>query len=354
MAQYLSYIHNLRGLAILIIVSVHARGYEQDWHSNPATRHVLNTFFDASEGNGTVLFVFIAGFLFQHIYHHNFNFMEYLRKKFKVIIVPYIVISVPLILFRVYSGFESLSLPPGFHEYTPAYQFFYMLLTGTHLPPFWFILMVILIYLSTPLLYALDKSGFHHYVFPLIIVMGFFTFRPEHNANPILAYLHFIPIYVAGMLASYNKEWILSAGLKLLIPLVLIYVALVASDLTGWLRLNPGISFEKVIRDQQLTFNIYYFEAFVLCLILVIVFHRLKKLPMPFLEIIGHYSFGIYFLHFIFISISREMLNRLGYTLDFSLLSYLLYFLLILLLSVTAVYFLKKLTGHYSRYLIGS
>src|SRR5687767_9365862 len=78
MSRFLPYIHNLRGLAILFVVGVHAGGYVTDWQSHPEVNRFLHAIFDPSEGNGTVLFLFIGGFLFQHLTHNQFDFKKYL------------------------------------------------------------------------------------------------------------------------------------------------------------------------------------------------------------------------------------------------------------------------------------
>lgn len=354
MSRFLPYIHNLRGLAILFVVGVHAAGYNYDWVTHPKVRHFLHSFFDPSEGNGTVLFLFIGGFLFQYLTHNSFNFKKYLEQKFLNIILPYILISIPIIIIRLNTHYESLSLPENFHDRPLLYQFFYQLLTGTHMPPFWFISTIVLFYFSAPLLHALDNRTFYKYFFPFILLSCMFTYRPAHNANPVLAYFHFIPIYIMGMWASFNRDKILSYGWRLGIPLLLIYLTITLFDLTGQLTLSRSMSFEKVIDDQVLVFNIYMFKAIVLCIFLLITFYKLRDLEMPILEVLGHYSFGVFFVHYILIAILRKTIEALNVTIDFSLTSWLIYFVLVLMISILAVYAVKKLTGRYSRYLIGS
>lgn len=354
MSRFLPYIHNLRGLAIMFVVGVHAGGYDADWVSHPKVRHFLHTFFDPSEGNGTVLFLFIGGFLFQHLTHNQFNYKKYLEQKFLNIILPYILISIPLIIIRLNTNFESLSLPEGFHEKPVVYQFFYHLITGTHMPPFWFISAIVLFYLSSPLLHAMDNRNFYRYIFPLVLLSCFFTYRPEHNANPILAYLHFIPIYIMGMWASYNKERILKLEWKLIIPLTVAYIGLTIMDLTGNLTLSREMSFEYVVNNGVFIFNVYMFKAVVLCFLLLMIFYLLRDKEMPLLEILGHYSFGVFFVHYILISVSRKILEATNLHVDFSITTYLIYFIFVLMTSIVTVYFVKKLTGRYSRYLIGS
>lgn len=354
MSRFLPYIHNLRGLAIMFVVGVHAGGYDADWASHPHVRHFLHTFFDPSEGNGTVLFLFIGGFLFQHLTHSQFSYKKYLEQKFLNIILPYILISIPLILIRLNTNFESLSLPADFDEKPVIYKFFYHLLTGTHMPPFWFISAIVLFYISSPLLHAMDNRNFYRYLFPFVLLSCFFTYRPEHNANPILAYLHFIPIYIMGMWASFNKERILALEWKLIIPLAIIYVGLTIMDLTGNITLSRDLSFEYILNSGALIFNIYMFKAVVLCFLLLMIFYQLRTKEMPLLEILGHYSFGVFFVHYILISMSRKILEMMHITVDFSIITYLIYFTFVLMTSIVAVYFVKKLTGRYSRYLIGS
>jgi peptidoglycan/LPS O-acetylase OafA/YrhL len=354
MTRFLNYLHNLRGLAILFVVGVHAGGYNADWHSHPGLRSFLQLIFDPSEGNGTVLFLFIGGFLFQHLTHDRFEYKKYLEQKFLNIILPYIIISIPLILIRLNTDFDSLTLPEGFHKRSIVYQFFYHLLTGSHMPPFWFISTIVLFYLSSPVLHAIDNRTFYRYFFPLVLLIALFTFRPEHNANTFLSYIHFIPVYIAGMWASYNKERILSLGGKMMYPLLIIYLLLTFAEANGFLTLSRDITFQQMLNSGSLLFNIYMFKALVLCLFLLILFYKFRNREMPILEVLGHYSFGVFFVHYILISVTRKIIEAAGVQFDFSLITYLIYFTFILMSSILTVYLVKKFTGRYSRYLIGS
>jgi peptidoglycan/LPS O-acetylase OafA/YrhL len=354
MSRFLQYIHNLRGLAIIFVVGVHAGGYPNDWISHPGVRYFLQTFFDPSEGNGTVLFLFIGGFLFQHLTHNQFDYRKYLEQKFLNIILPYIIISIPLILIRLNTNFDSLSLPADFQQRAFTSRFFYHLIRGTHMPPFWFISTIVLFYFTAPLLHIADNRTFYRYIFPFVLMTCFFTYRPEHNANPIYAYFHFIPIYILGMWASYNRERILKLGWKLIIPLSVVYFALTIRDLAGYHSIARDTTFEQVVSGPIFIFNIYMFKAVILCLLLLLIFYKIRHKQMPLLEILGHYSFGVFFVHYILISITRKLYERTVGVIDFNITSYLIYFMIILMLSIVTVYLVKKLTGRYSRYLIGS
>jgi peptidoglycan/LPS O-acetylase OafA/YrhL len=354
MREFLPYLHFLRGVAILYVVGVHARGFASYWQTSPEVYHFMDTFSDPSEGNGTTLFLFIGGFLFQHLTSKNFTFKKYLTQKFKVLIMPYLLISIPLIIIRLNTGFESPSLPDDFNERSAIHKMGHFLLTGSHLPPFWFISTIILFYFTAPVLHAWDNHKFYAYVFPFILLACLFTYRPEHNANPFLSYLHFIPIYMLGMWTSYFKNRILSDDPKLFYILLFIYAAMSAVEIAGWVSVPRHMTFEKVLDNGTLIFNFYLLKAIVLCFLWLTFFYRLRNKSFPTLELLGSYSFGLFFVHYFFISVSRKIFELNGIPFDFSIATYFIYFLLILVASVGTVYMIKKVTGPYSRNIIGS
>src|SRR5260221_3946657 len=91
--EYLPYINSLRGVAILFIIVMHG-ALLFDWHEPPevsvrAMRWLL--------GNATVMFVFISGFLFQHL-SSRFIYRRYLKIKLERVMLPYAIISIPALL----------------------------------------------------------------------------------------------------------------------------------------------------------------------------------------------------------------------------------------------------------------
>ena len=276
MSRFLSYIHNLRGIAILFVVGVHARGNSLDWVSNQDTAKFMASIFDAQEGNGTVMFLFIAGFLFQHLTQHKFDFTKYLNQKFKVIILPYLIISIPIIIFRIMTQYQPFSLSAEFVTQSFAYQFIYHLVIGTHMSPFWFITAIILFYVTSPVLHWLDKPAFFRYVFPFIFLVGMFTYRPDHNLNPVLAYFHYLPVYLTGMWASRYKDRIFTMNIVPLYILSAVYVLITYFDLQGAFTLPASLSFEKVIDERLVVFNIYILRTIILCFAMALLFYRLQ------------------------------------------------------------------------------
>ncbi|MGC1240909.1 MAG: acyltransferase [Chryseosolibacter sp.] len=353
MRQYLPYIHFLRGVAILYVLAVHARGFASYWRSSPDIYRFLDSFTDPSEGNGTTMFLFIGGFLFQHLTARSFDFKKYLGQKFKVLILPYLIISLPLIWIRLNTNFQSASLPDDFGDRSVIHQVGHFLLTGSHLPPFWFISTIILFYFTAPLLHALDNRKFYAYVFPFIMLACLFTYRPEHNANPFLSYVHFIPVYILGMCASFFKDKILSDNPRLFYVLLTVYLAISVAEIMDWITTPRNTSFEDVL-SGTIIFNSYLFKAVILCFLWLTFFYRMREREMPLLELLGNYSFGLFFVHYLFISISRKAFEHYNIPFDFSVITYIIYFLIIVTVSVLTVYSVKRVTGRYSRYLIGS
>ena len=50
---------------------------------------------------GTSLFVFISGFLFHHLHASRFDYRRFLTNKVQKVVVPYLALATPLILYRV-------------------------------------------------------------------------------------------------------------------------------------------------------------------------------------------------------------------------------------------------------------
>lgn len=353
MRQFLPYIHFLRGIAIVYVIAVHARGFASYWQSSPETFRFLDIFSDPSEGNGTTMFLFIGGFLFQHLTHAHFNFGKYMSQKFKNLILPYLIISLPLIWLRIQTPFDSPALPEDFSERSALHQAGHLLLTGAHLPPFWFISTIILFYFTAPVLHYLDNRTFYRYVLPVILLASLFTYRPEHNANPLFSYLHFIPVYMLGMAASFYKGKILSDDPGPFYLLLGIYLIMCLAELLGWTALPRNIHFEDVL-NGTIGFNLYFLKTLILCFVWLTFFYRLRNRTLPTLELLGAYSFGLFFVHYFYISLSRKIFEMNNIPFDFSAITYIIYFLIVMMASTVTVYLVKRVTGRYSRYLIGS
>ena len=346
--RFLSYIHNLRGFAMIFIVGAHCKGYSQDWIDTVWVYPILVSIFE----NSTIVFVFISGFLFQYLFSLGFNFSEYLRKKFFYVFLPYIVVSIPIIALKI-SGVSNLPSPMGIDELTPIGKIGIYLLTGQHLLPYWFMPMIFIFYLIAPLLHRLDNTSFFKYVFPVIFALGLFTFRPLNYANPLLSFLHFLPIYLLGMAGGRYHDQITRLNLNVIISLSLIYVGINLLEWIDIITLSRKYTFEQVLEGEP-AFNIYKLKLSILCIVLLNVFYRARNVSSKTLKLLGTYSFGIYFVHHYFISFGRFGLRYLDWDMKFNFPGFMVYLTLIIALSIVAVHLIKKVFGKYSRMVIGS
>ena len=116
---FLRYVHNFRGLAILMIVAGHIAGL-LTFVAHPG----LNAAIQSLTINGSVYFVFIAGFLFQFL-SRKYQYNRYLEKKVKNVILPYVLVSIPAILLCIwrdqpyYPDVGFAADPCCFHKASP-------------------------------------------------------------------------------------------------------------------------------------------------------------------------------------------------------------------------------------------
>ena len=334
---FLPYIHNFRAIAILFIVAIHCYSILK-----PTAEPIILQ-------RGTLLFMFISGFLFQYL-SRNFNKRIYWQKKFVNILVPYFIISLPIILIRIMTNDNVRQMQILFSNFTNELTItkiadYY--LTGMHLVPFWFIPMICFYYLLGPLFIKLDRDGQIYYLLPAFIGLSLVVTRSSDLYKIHLAFIHYLSIYLLGMFASRHH-------LKLLQLTDRVWPAVI---FTATLAVAAGVIF-----DQQ---QIHYLEQFlyvqkiILCWTILYVLWKLdnKITKKEFLIInmnkLSAMSFGIFFLHYYFLYfISLKMANG-----EISLAPTFTNFFLIIcadiVFCVIALSVFKQLFGKKSRYLVG-
>ncbi len=279
--HFLSYIHYFRGIAILFIVGIHVYASLNWENSNHYIHHILRVLLDDS----TLLFVFISGFLFQHL-SYKFQTRVYLKKKFKFVFQPYLIFSMPIIIGRLAidkAPRHLLAEIPDFSEWHEILQVLFYLITGSHLRPYWFIPMLAFFYISAPLLIRLDRYKLtYQLVLPFLLVTSFFIGR-GNGFQIIQNFIHFLPIYLLGMLVSKHKKILFHilnkwrSALYLLGMLSFLLAYLYPSGKTFYIQ--------KIV--------------FIFCLLLLLKENSagLKEHTAKIFDKIAVYSFGVYFVH---------------------------------------------------------
>lgn len=329
--NHLPHVHNFRGFAIVLIIVTHCISVF-DWSATPELALFLKRFV----ANGTILFLFIAGYLFQHL-SDRYRVGNYLWKKIRYVVLPYVVVSIPaLVLFTVVM--QRPGMPDGFYDKSVLEQMAFFLVTGSHLAPFWFIPTIIVFYLASPLLYWLDRQPWFYRLLPVLLIIPIFVSRGGH-LNPLQSFVHFLPVWVLGMACSRYQD-AATLWLKRLFW-VLVAFAVIMFALEMQFAESSHSWYSSV---SKIALTLVFFEMF----------RRWGEGGSTLFGLAASLSFGLFFLHSYLISAGKLALERFGGGLPTgSLWGYLFVSLLAVLASIGVVALARRILGSKSRLLIG-
>jgi surface polysaccharide O-acyltransferase-like enzyme len=329
--MFLGYIHSFRAIAIFFIVSGHCiDGF--DWQQNKDMERILKIIF----GNGTVLFVFIAGYLFQYL-SVKYNFYKYFYSKFKYVISPYLIISIPAIIAFTFFV-ERETVWEGFYNNPVWVQVVLFYLTGLHLAPLWFIPMIVMFYISSPFLIKADNSKYFYILLPLFFLISYFIDR----GFPYQSFIHFFSIYVFGMFFSRYRshlDSIISNGIVILFLLIIIVF----------------LCFSEYLIDKGTMTYLNFVQKTCLSVFLLGLLIKLNGMHQSkFIALIADSSFGIYFIHsYVITGAKLIVLNFNGRLFEGGYLFTLTPFI-VMSICVCFVLIVNKIFKSKSRFFIGS
>lgn len=278
---YLPHVHDFRGFAIVLIIATHCLSLF-DWSSNP----VLELFVKRLITNGTILFLFIAGYLFQHL-SARYSFGNYIWKKIRFVVFPYLFVSVPaLVVFTL--AMQRPGMPEGFYEHSMVEQVAIFLMTGSHLAPFWFIPTIFLFYLSSPIFLWLDRQPWFYRWIPVLLLIPVLVSRG--HMNPFKSFVHFIPVWVLGMACSHHKKLATEWMERFFWLLLLAYMFLFGLEFAFSHGTHSWYS-----SLGKISLILFFFELF----------RRWGKGSKPLFHLSGTLSFGLFFVHSYVISGAR-------------------------------------------------
>lgn len=336
--MFLNYIHNFRGLTIVFIVAAHCVYLSfLTWQDNDMMGKFLYTSFHLS----STLFIFIAGFLFQHL-AYKYTFKRYIRSKLQFIILPYIIISIPAIVKIIYFPFPDD--PQLFQEYPAYMQALLYYVTGRHMSALWFMPTIIIFYFFAPLLFILDKKPWFYWLLPLFIIVSIFVPReifPIHN--PIQSFVHFFSVYVFGMFVSHYRETIfqyVKQYLGILIGLIILLFILEFYYEYGYPH-----------KFSNELFNLFRWLVFAVVSIYLLYYYE-KQIGQK-TAWLAEMSFGIYFIHSYVLTLFAKTFSYFEFKLPGNILTFLLVLTMVILMSSVILWIIKKIFGRYSRMLVG-
>ncbi|MFC7333787.1 acyltransferase family protein [Rhodocista pekingensis] len=347
-SSFLPYIHTLRGIAILFIVASHCFAVF-DWSGAPWSFRIL----DVVTTNGTVMFVFISGFLFQHL-SDRFSVRRYLGAKLRYVILPYLVVSLPALAFRIGTRSGMNGLPEGIYDWNPVLQVLWFLGTGAHLGPLWFIPVIALFYLAAPALLWIDRRPALYGLLPLLLLAGSFVHRPEFNMQPLHAFLHLLPVYLAGMAFSRFRDPVQELLAPRLGWLLALWLALVAAHVL--IVEHTGIIYvREVLGPDSLAVEWTYFQKLLLMALLIVGFRRYgSRVPHGWFDALAVNSFAVFFIHgYLTLTADRLVLWN-GIVIPGSVPGFLVYVFLVTGLGILIARAVRLVAGRHSRLLVGS
>jgi hypothetical protein len=238
--------------------------------------------------NGSVYFVFIAGYLFQYL-SNRYEYKSYLNKKFQNIILPYIFISIPAVVSCIDRGHPAMNVYPWFSHQSILGQILFLYATGTALFTFWFIPMISLFYIISPIFIWIDRNPKAYRTIPLLVLLSLCINRPPED-QIIPAFLHFLSIYILGMFSSHYQEKLLSIVGRVWLPLIFIVIILTVLEVGIQIGLNSFAmlsinTLSKAILCILLMYGLWRFDS-----------HIPNLIHHP-LGLLADLSFGIFFLH---------------------------------------------------------
>ncbi len=344
--SFLNYINIFRGLAILLIIAGHTMQFE----NNSSLIHKINCEMICG---GTALFIFISGFLFQHL-SAKFEYKTYLKKKWTNVILPYFLTSIVGILFCF---IYPINYGNSFNGLNPLLQIPMFLTTGRiHNTPTWFIPMIILFFFSSWILLKLEKKEILYKLLPLMFLITLIFQRIDVDYNSILnlsytqkylaclgyilnGFIHFFSLYVFGMFCSKYKDVIDKFYEKRFFIWILMLFSAGANIYLSYKGIYSNFTVSKTFLTILLLGYLKYYDEWVI---------KMKMLNQV-LDTIAKYSFGLFFVHWYWFFIYNQIFglekvipiinNNLVLVLGIVIAR----FFIVTVLSILSLFVLKKL-----------
>jgi len=350
--MYLQSFNYFRAVAILLVVAGHVALYLlPDWTVKTTLEKSVYTLISG----GTGPFVFISGFLFHHVFYSRFEYKGFMEKKFKNVLVPYLLLSSVAIAYRLFApGVEAW--PPEFFLNKPGIYYQYVrptllyLVTGESMYPYWYIPFIMIVFLLSPafIVFIRLKAQMRWLLLILLLPLPLLLHRPVNNLLVWQSVAYYVPMYLFGILASLHREEIYKRfnGCDSCLGIVVLLLALAQAIFYT----NYG-NFEKPPFEFR-GVDIQFLQKMVLCLFLMVFLHRFESKNFAALNLIASSSFAIYFLHPYVISILvRLHMHWRPYLTPWS--AWAIFTLAVLALSLILAGSVKLTMRSRSRYVVG-
>lgn len=354
--EFIGYLHAFRGIAILSIMGAHAwsgLGWLSGAQDHDPDYIWLYATTESLFHGTTLFFALISGILVTRVLR-GMPWKKFYKNKFNHVILPYIVVSAALTAIAwpeiskwIQAHPDSIGVP---YVFAFPLVLFHQLATGQAEVHLWYIPVLTVLFLLTPLLeYLLRiRNGVLVVVLAAVPLMVSRTVYPNLLSPQTMVY--FLGAYGLGMYLGERLDDMLAFVQRYRFELLLVFAASLAVNflLFRWGYVPTGLtSMQQVV--------VYINKISAALLLLQWLHGRGERIP-TFLYTLGTYAFSLYFLHFTLMWQLSTALSKWQPHLsvpDVALAGLAVYLLgagAALLLSMG----LKKLFGRYSRMAIGA
>ncbi|MGH1378016.1 MAG: acyltransferase family protein [Alphaproteobacteria bacterium] len=329
------FMNNYRGIAILMVMLAHSISTVKS--IKPLETNIVSL-VDLHMDNCTLLFVAVAGYFFS-VLSSNYSYLPFLKNKFKAVVCPYFFISIPMITLYIFNfkhNHRWIDLN-WFHEsLDPLSQYLLLMLTGAHLGPLWFVPMIIIFYVVSPIFIFIqnNRSLLVSFIFSLGIAV--YLGRPGLNENTFHSFAYFLPAFFLGMLLSEKKNWYECIS-KYSDLLLLSYVVLVSAI---YLNIEVNSSIDLFIK-LTLAFLMFAF-----------LFKRLNY-KVPWLDLFARLSFYLFFIHGYFTGLARMIFRKSTFEVE-EVSAFILVFIYIVFMSLSSYVVCKLILKDKTKIILGA
>ncbi|MDO5536240.1 MAG: acyltransferase [Desulfovibrionaceae bacterium] len=336
--------HYFRAFAIFSVLGAHV-WFSPEVEGLENERQVLECLRSVLFHSSTLYFIFISGYLFDYIYQtREFRLRDFYLSKVKNVLCPYLVLSTILIAASLLLCTLSVpvpafinfgSAPAGSKEVALSY------LLGTACVTYWYIPFIMLVYLVSPVLFRIRGQ-----IFALLTLAAAFVplFVPRDDlADFYRNFCFFYPTFLLGVFFSRHREacvGFLKDHWKAL--------ALIA--------LGTSLALCSEFYHQRLASveTAYYVQRLAIGGLVITALESLSFESL-FMDLMARYSFPLYFLHDMVSAATRDSLHALFLRASPNGLVFttMVTFAVEIALCMGLVWFIKRVTGGYSRRIIG-
>lgn len=200
-------LHAFRGFAILCVVAIHAFGFMIYYAAHEApiinvnfVKHTNEVLFHDS----TIFFALISGILFSLILAQR-GWLAFYQNKLLNVFLPYLFFSCLFTWFNWGAEGQFIVYNDGFYAFIG--EVYTNLLSGNAIFVFWYIPVLLILYLSTPIIMKIIQTPSSKWLLASLILLPLFASRSWPDIT-WQNYAYFIGVYTVGLLVGTHYTYV--------------------------------------------------------------------------------------------------------------------------------------------------